>query len=159
QLDIAPPRYKPLFPLGRASEAEEPLICGGQLSQLNERQLLIRGIFPIKTCGIGKNLYVEPGGDAYPCVAWRTTRACVGNVITDGLELVLRSKQFAVFAERSVDTIERCKDCEFRYLCGGGCRAWNNDEDEVNASPVDCSHLKIKAEKLIAEARRVIDAG
>lgn len=153
RLGIAPPRYKPLFPLGRASKAVEPLICGGQLNQLNERQLLSRGAFPLKTCGIGKNLYVEPEGNAYPCVAWRTPIACIGNVFTDGLEQVLKSGQFAVFAERSVDTIQQCKGCEFRYLCGGGCRAWNNEEDEINAPPVNCEHLQERAKQLIQAAR------
>jgi len=156
QLNIAPPRYKPLLPLGKATKATEPLICGGQLNQLNERQLLSRGTFPLKTCGIGKNLYVEPEGNAYPCVAWRTSIACIGNVFTDGLEQVLKSKQFATFAGRSVDTIQQCKECEFRYLCGGGCRAWNNEEDGINAPPISCEHLRKRAKQLIQAAREFL---
>ena len=152
QLNIAPPQYKPLFPLGRAINATELLICGGQLNQMNDEQLLSRGAFPLKTCGIGKNLYVQPEGNAYPCVAWRTSDAYIGNVFTDGLEQVLKSKQFADFAERSVDTIQQCKECEFRYLCGGGCRAWNNEKDKINAPPANCDHLQERAKQLIQTA-------
>ena len=153
RLNIAPPRYKPLLPLGRSTKVTEPLICGGQLNQLNDEQLLSRGAFPLKTCGIGKNLYVEPNGNSYPCVAWRTPIAYIGNVFTDGLDHVLKSKQFATFARRSVDTIKQCKECEFRYLCGGGCRAWNNEEDEINAPPFNCEHLQERAKQLVQAAR------
>ena len=153
QLNIAPPKYRPLLPVGKEMKEKEPLVCEGQLSQLDEWQLLSRGAFPLKNCGVGTRLYVEPEGNAYPCVAWRTPNARIGNVFADGLEQVLKSKRFAVFAGRSVDTIQQCKECEFRYLCGGGCRAWNNEEDEINAPPANCEHLQEKAKQLIEAAK------
>ena len=45
-----------------------------------------------------------------------------------------------------MDTIEKCKDCEYGYLCGGVCHAWGNQDTlDLNAPPVGCEHLKNKA--------------
>ena len=58
----------------------------------------------------------------------------------------------------TVDTIEKCRECEYRYLCGGACRAWGNQDTlDLNTAPVECEHLKQRAQKLITAAKKYLD--
>ncbi len=68
-------------------------------------------------------LCVDPDGSAYPCSALCRKELCMGNVFSDGLEEV--SKLSRRWAESSFDvnTDSECRKCEYRYFCGGGCRA------------------------------------
>jgi uncharacterized protein len=57
-----------------------------------------------------------------------------------------------------VDTIAKCRDCAYRYLCGGACRAWGNRNAlDLNAAPVQCDHLKQRAQSLINAAREYLE--
>jgi len=71
-------------------------------------------------CGAGR-LYcgIEPNGDVTPCVF---IPVVVGNVIKDGF-LNVWQKNELLERLRSRDAEKyACKDCEYRYICGG-CRA------------------------------------
>ena len=41
-----------------------------------------------------------------------------------------------------VDTNEKCRACEVRYLCGGACRAWAKDRENPNSGDFDCASRK-----------------
>jgi len=70
---------------------------------------------------------------------------------------VLTSPGFANLMACSVDTIEKCRECEHRSLCGGACRAWGNQTVlDVNAAPPQCDHLKQRAQKLTQAAREYL---
>lgn len=79
-----------------------------------------------KTCGCGRsNLSISHNGSIFPCHMLHNDEYSMGNLYTDfddgeDLYSVIRERKSC---EVSVDKIERCKDCEFRYVCGGGCRA------------------------------------
>jgi radical SAM protein with 4Fe4S-binding SPASM domain len=49
----------------------------------------------------------------------------------------------------ALKTIEKCKDCEYRYFCGECLELGNQNTLDLNAPPVDSKHLEKKAEKLI----------
>ena len=100
------------------------------------------------------NIFIKPNGRAYPCYAWCGEHTFIGNVFEKGLANVLKSKKFKMLKNSSVDTIEKCKDCEYRYLCGGACRAWGNQDTlDLNAAPVECKHLKQRVQKFIKAAK------
>jgi uncharacterized protein len=108
---------------------------------------------PMVTCGIGQNLFILPDGSNYPCYAWCGRHTYIGNVFDGGLEATLASPQFTRLTGCSVDTVEKCRDCEYRYLCGGACRAWGNRQAlDLNAPPARCEHLKEQAQRLIKAA-------
>lgn len=86
-------------------------------------ELLEYGFDLSNTCGLGQNIYIEPSGNALPCYALREFTG-LGNVIEEGLSKIINSKKFKELGSHTVDTIEKCKTCRFRYLCGGACRAW-----------------------------------
>lgn len=72
------------------------------------------------SCGIGCSLSIEPNGDVCACAG--------GNVVAslkkNDLKSVIPSlRKVAIF--NMVDSINECKACGLRYLCGGPCRFEN----------------------------------
>jgi uncharacterized protein len=150
-------RFRPLLPIGRASHLNEPVMCEGLMQHVSPEDMLKSEFHPLTSCGIGQNLFVKPDGTSYPCYAWCGAHTCVGNVFTEGLETVLTLPAFVRLMDCSVDTIEQCRDCEYRYLCGGACRAWGNQNElNLNAAPPQCDHLKTRAQKLTETAQRYL---
>ena len=146
-------RFRPLLPLGRAAKTDEPVMCEGLMEHVSPDEMLQSAMRPLTTCGIGQNLFVRPNGDCYPCYAWCGDHTYIGNLFEHGLQAILSSPQFRRLEECTVDTISTCRNCSSRYLCGGACRAWGNQQElNLNASPANCEHLKKRAEKLIAAA-------
>ena len=45
----------------------------------------------------------------------------MGSLKTDSLEDILKSKE-SIWSQITVDSIEDCSGCEYKYMCGGGCR-------------------------------------
>ncbi|MDR1241715.1 MAG: SPASM domain-containing protein [Deltaproteobacteria bacterium] len=157
RLKVRRVRFRPLLPIGRASHLDEPVMCAGLMQHFSPEDMLKSECRPLTGCGIGQNLFVKPDGKAYPCYAWCEEHTCIGDVFAAGLEAVLASPGYARLMDCSVDTIEKCRDCEYRYLCGGACRAWGNQSVmDVNAAPPHCRHLKTRAEKLIDAAREYV---
>ena len=146
-------RFRPLLPLGRAGNLDEPVMCEGLMEHVSPDEMLKSQINPLTTCGIGQNIFIKPDGGCYPCYAWCDDHTFIGNVFEQGLHQVLSSPQFRRLADCTVDTIAKCRDCRYRYLCGGACRAWGNrHETDLNAQPVNCLHLEKRAQKLIHAA-------
>ena len=157
RLKVRRVRFRPLLPVGRASHLDEPVICEGLMQYVSPEDMLKSEFRPLTSCGIGQNLYVKPDGKSYPCYAWCGEHTCTGNVFANGLESVLSSPGYTRLMNCSVDTIEKCRECEYRYLCGGACRAWGNQNElNLNAAPPQCDHLKERAQKLTDTAREFL---
>jgi len=158
KLKIRRIRFRPLLPLGRASAWDEPLMCEGLLAHVSADEILESKIQVLNSCGIGQNLYVEPEGESFPCYAYHRPHTMLGNVKDFGLKKVLESESFKQLQNCTVDTIEKCKECEVRYLCGGACRAWGNESNQLNlnAAPPNCEHLKKRAFQLIESANQYL---
>ena len=150
-------RFRPLLPLGRAAGMDEPVICEGLGQHVCPSERLRAPFRPMSSCGIGQNLCVFPDGACYPCYAWRTPASYLGNIIESGMEAILDGPRFTRLRACTVDTIEKCRDCEYRYLCGGACRAWGNqDEIDPNTAPPACDHLKNRASDWLRTAREYL---
>lgn len=77
-----------------------------------------------RTCEAGnKILSIAANGDVYPCHMMHSEKLRFGNILDNPLEELLNSSVAERFRNLSVDTFEKCNDCQYRYLCGGGCRA------------------------------------
>jgi len=74
-----------------------------------------------ESCGAGKSLVsIASNGDIYPCHMLQSKEYRLGNALADNiLEAIRSGRLFGL----TVDDIEACGQCEYRYLCGGGCRA------------------------------------
>lgn len=153
ELQVKRVRFRPLLPLGRGSHMEEPVMSERLFAYITPEEHLKIPIRPLTTCGIGQNLYIEPRGDVYPCYAWCHAHTFLGNAFDAGLEDIIGTAKFKELAACTVDTVKKCRDCEYRYLCGGACRAWGNQNNpDINAPPVDCSHLQKRAEDMLRAA-------
>ena len=157
RLKVKRVRFRPLLPIGRASHMDEPVMCEGLMQHISPEDMLQSECRPLTNCGIGQNLFVRPDGKSYPCYAWCGEHTYIGDTFADGLEAVLASSRYARLMNCSVDTIEKCRDCEYRYLCGGACRTWGNQTVlDINAPPPNCQHLKTRAQKLVHTAREYL---
>lgn len=71
-----------------------------------------------------KIIAIDSNGDLYPCQCLIKSKYHVGNILNeDWFEKLEEHETTNDFKRRTVLNIEKCKECEFKYLCGGGCRA------------------------------------
>ena len=147
-------RFKPVLPLGRAAGDGLAPEYYSSLDEDGEERL--SRLQPAATCGLGMNLYVGAGGACYPCYAMTGPGHYLGNALDDGLGTVLASKRFQRLKQVTVDSNQKCRNCGFRYLCGGFCRAWgiNGDPD---APPQDCAALQERARGLLRSALEALE--
>ena len=97
---------------------------------------------PRRSCGLGQNLYVRPDGSAWPCYAWCAPDKKLGDLARESLGAMLARGELYEYCRHDVDTNEKCRSCEVRYLCGGICRAWVNDRENVDSGDFDCADRK-----------------
>jgi len=161
RLGVRRTRFRPLLPLGRAADWDEPPTSEALGSYADPMNLIEGGFHPVSHCGLGQNLYVEPSGESFPCYAFHGPYSYLGNVIQGGLAAVLASEPFRDLARHSVDTNPTCRVCEVRYLCGGACRAWGGEatQCDLDAPPPECAGLRGRAESLLAAARGYLGLG
>lgn len=156
ELGIKRTRFKPILPIGRAGDFESDVVPETIWEHMDPREIVEYGFSPTSSCGIGQNLYVEPDGKTYPCYAWHGHQWYLGSIIADGLKVVINSDKFRELGKHTVNTNHRCSGCQLRYLCGGACRAWNQQavglQMDLDASPLDCSTLHTRARSLFKSA-------
>ena len=78
-------------------------------------------------CGIGSNnVSVSPQGFVFPCHTLHKPELQCGNVREQPLRQILKeSKGLHELRRFDVNDVEICRDCDFKYLCAGGCAAIN----------------------------------
>lgn len=87
----------------------------------------IEMITPLKKerCSAGiLTIAISADGNAFPCAALMGRNLLnIGNVFKEGLEQVYKRGRNMMMELFSVDKDNKCRECVFRYFCGGGCRA------------------------------------
>lgn len=86
-----------------------------------------------KNCGIGTNIVIDANGKIYPCnkfsTYYRELHEDIAQIFRDFNELNRAT---------STDFLSKCKKCELRYICAGGCRIdYMNRHRDMLA--VDCT--------------------
>ena len=154
RLNIRRIRFRPILPLGRASDWQEPPVSEALGAYADPMELIENGFQPLASCGIGQNLYVEPSGDSFPCYAYHKGHAYLGNVINKDLKFVIESSKFRNLSCHTVETNPKCAKCHLRYLCGGACRAWGGHITQYNLDepPPECDGLQLRADALYKAA-------
>lgn len=76
-------------------------------------------------CGAAAGeISMGPDGSVYPCQALQKPEFNAGTVRNRSLEdIYYNSPVLQRVRGCTVDTIETCRDCDVKYLCGGGCRS------------------------------------
>lgn len=101
-----------------------------------------------KSCGIGYNqLTIDSDCNVYLCSALINPELKLGNIRKDALEDILKAS-WKKYEDITVDQIESCKDCDYRLICGGGCRAmaYYGTKDLKGCDP-GCSFCKDRIKK------------
>jgi len=71
-------------------------------------------------CGIGANIVINYDGNIYPCFFFEKPFF----TIHDSPETIIESFN-KLNTSTELDKIEKCADCELKYICCGGCRLQN----------------------------------
>lgn len=109
------------------------------LSQGYENKKMSRGLHQRvqvrSSCGgYGKVMAIFPEGDIYMCQCMEKKHVKMGNILTDNSEIILSNLE-KLLSENEikklfcVDYKEICKDCDYRYICGGKCMATEGPYD------------------------------
>ncbi|CAH2713692.1 GTP 3',8-cyclase [Neobacillus rhizosphaerae] len=73
-------------------------------------------------CEVAKEIVsISADGSIYPCHMLHNDELKLGNLLEGSLYDALHSEN-NIFNELNVDKVNGCSVCEYRYLCGGGCR-------------------------------------
>lgn len=95
------------------------------------------------SCGVNHNLLsIDCNGDVYLCPSLHKEGLNLGNIKEKSLvDIKLESKKR--YKSFHVDDLDKCKDCELKYFCAGGCRAIAlNDTDDIYGVEDDCGIYK-----------------
>lgn len=143
RLGIRNVRLRPVLPIGRADAAKNAAEPFKGVMLADPMQVVRHGLDPIISCGLGQNLSIEPNGDAYPCHVSRSINALIGNVFTQGtgVQEIVRRANLPSRNAGSVDQHPLCSPCEYRYLCGGLCKAWTMGAKNLAAGGAFCGRL------------------
>ncbi|MEJ8303374.1 radical SAM/SPASM domain-containing protein [Saccharibacillus sacchari] len=85
-------------------------------------------------CEVGHDLVsIGADGSIYPCHMLHDPELKLGNLLELSLDEAI-SNDKNVFLDIDVEKISGCQNCEYRYLCGGGCRgrSWLYSHDLFN---------------------------
>jgi uncharacterized protein len=80
----------------------------------------------VQACGApyANTPVVDSAGDIYPCIYWvGHPRLRMGTLANQGLKRADGAVAEALRARLGVDRRARCRECVWRYRCGGGCPA------------------------------------
>lgn len=111
--------------------AEQLTVIAHDLIEIGKRGAVSMNDMPVgdgmdarKSCEIGcKIVSIGADGTVYPCHMLHDPDLAMGNVFETDLAEILDGELARHCRSLHVDNFDGCKDCEHRYLCGGGCRA------------------------------------
>ena len=70
-------------------------------------------------CGI--QYIVEADGGVYPCDFYMLDDYCLGNFNTERIDSIDRKRKEIGFTEASEKLTDECRQCEYYFMCRGGC--------------------------------------
>ncbi len=128
-------KYTPLLPMGRGlMHDQDERITSEEFYSINEQveQYENRNISRLQIgqrshgCYAGDvHLSISDNGDVFPCHLFHKSEFSFGNIFSQEVDEIFFDEKPRDFAQ-SMDVEhnnDRCLDCDFRYLCGGGCKA------------------------------------
>lgn len=83
-----------------------------------EPRLLLKNM---RNCGIGISIGIDSNGDVYPCDVFENRQ---GNILVSDVYALLHDL-LKLNELTEVDQIPKCRTCDLKYICLGGCKAKN----------------------------------
>lgn len=87
-----------------------------------------------KNCGIGTNIVIDADGRIYPCNKF----SAYYRELDEDMSLIFKDFN-DLNKTTSTDFMSKCKTCELRYICAGGCRI-DYMKRSGDMIAVDCTH-------------------
>lgn len=125
-------------------------------SELENRYLLC--------ASLKDGFYINCDGDVYPCMSY-VGLVSFGNVLEKPLDDILNDKLFILGNYKARDFFEhnnKCINCEYKYLCIGGCRARpiiNGSDDLLGIDEDACAYFlegyKTRKDEIIKKYQKV----
>ena len=127
-----------ILPSIRRIEQERVKICGSDAKKADGNGNVV---FKDRPCSFN-SIDILSNGDVTNCILMRSGAAVVGNIFQDSVKTIWFGEKNQNVRNTHVDTIPVCKDCEQRYLCGGGCMAAGFNENGSLCNPYPSCALK-----------------
>jgi radical SAM protein with 4Fe4S-binding SPASM domain len=99
-------------------------------------------------------LGVAANGDVYPCDSFFGIEEFkAGNIRENSiLDIWRESPVIKSFHDISIEKIEGCRDCELKYICGGGCLQENYEAfGAINKVSPSCSFMREIFEEMLSD--------
>jgi len=78
----------------------------------------------------GNQVVVEADGKAYPCDFYVMDEYCLGDLNYIGIEELNNKRREIGFIEYSINDHDQCPQCQYYFICRGGCRRHRLGYDE-----------------------------
>jgi radical SAM protein with 4Fe4S-binding SPASM domain len=127
--------FTPLLPMGRGSGLDHLFLNDDSFLSLSRKLICDKGkenfieyIPGVRNrgCNAGvSNISIDDSGDVYPCHLFHFEKFRMGNVFTDSFSDIFYSERIKQYVH-SMDieyNNDKCKNCTFKFLCAGGCKA------------------------------------
>lgn len=158
-LGIKKVRYRNLLPLGKKNYCQ--IVNNFHDNKHDSCDSNWVNFHPNNSCGLGKNLYISPNLSMFPCLAYINNSKSNINDISNNINLAkfVTGDDFKKFLNVTVDTNTKCKTCDVKYICGGGCKGINTQNNifDPNAPLHDCTFLEKKALKILSNAKEYLN--
>ena len=146
-----------VYPYGRAAgtdlclTAEEIFNVKRVNAGLEGLEKIEANIAPQDRCTVGETLYITANGDIFPCVMLRFPEFKVGNLRENDLYEIYKNNSMEDLLRWTVKDIEQCRDCDIRYYCGSGCRAYayKYGGSFYIPDPLNCRPNKILTQRIL----------
>lgn len=91
-----------------------------------------------KNCNscLNKKVAIDENGLVKNCLSQKESYGFINEI---NLAKLLKNEQFKSFGNINKDTIEVCKDCEFRYICSD-CRINTENSKNILSKPKYCNY-------------------
>lgn len=105
-------------------------------------------------------LEIDPRGRVFPCYFYMERGVAAGSVRdADLAEIYRESRLLNRLRANTVDTREKCRDCDYRYLCGGGCMGENKPTEAFCEDSIRFIRWVImEMDEVMREQERIQDA-
>lgn len=113
-------------------------------------------ILNLRSCGAGSTIIsIDPKGDVYPCQNLMLDEFKITNILNyNWYQDIMNNETTNKIYSFNVDDIEICGECEYRHICGGGCRAiaYKVYGDLFSHIKYFCEYLKEEAKETLEKS-------
>lgn len=101
---------------------------------------------------------IEADGSVFPCDFYMLDDYCMGNINENSFEEIQRKGCGSDFESDKNSFSEKCKICQYEFLCHGGCRRhWNTNEKENTRENYFCASYKLFFDQYLDIMKRIAE--